>query len=544
MLFMSYKLQDLGIPFTRVSAVCGKDHQSEYDTYMSQFSSNEIQNKLCVNTVGAWGLLLTYKQFITPLHRQHKHVMVLEDDVCFHRNYNTLLQTYADTINEHDVVWLGCQFLHWTSKIDHSVKTNGMFCPDVRRAPYGTPLGAYGVVYSSRFLQALEAELDACMGTKRIHNIDVFTSLVLKKHPTLKACCLKPCLVMPQVFESDNMGHRDIHSMCRDRRWDLSVYTHVELTAHFADVYCEVVHRGAHLSEVSHEEPLFVDMSHAELQTVFDSRNKLGETHFVFIITSHNNEQWVQRNLASVVNQKYTHWRIIYVDDCSADGTAAAVQAFADAHNIHHRLTLVQNDTQMHQAYGRWVAAKQCADHEMCCLLDGDDWLVDRPDVLSRLDSLFRKHDLLISYGQFFSYTGDEKNMKLCSKSKYTPKDIQDNRYRHKWVTPHLRVVSASLLKTIPEDYLKIDGKWLSCCTDMAEMYWCLERSEGRHMNVGFPTVVYNKCASLTYTNSYYTQASHPEECAYRQKVLAYLQAYPAPQPDTSCEDSVGCAEA
>jgi len=81
-------------------------------------------------------------------------------------------------------------------------------------------------------------------------------------------------------------------------------------------------------------------------------------------------------------------------------------------------------------------------------------------------------------------------------------------------------------MKSIPENYLKLDGKFITVCTDMAEMYWCLERSYGRHMNAGFPTVVYNKVASMTYDNSFYNKSKNIEHALYRKKVEKYLKNY------------------
>ena len=42
---------------------------------------------------------------------------------------------------------------------------------------------------------------------------------------------------------------------------------------------------------------------------------------FVIITPSYNNEEWVEPNLASMLNQTYTNWRTIYINDCSTDNT-------------------------------------------------------------------------------------------------------------------------------------------------------------------------------------------------------------------------------
>ena len=40
--------------------------------------------------------------------------------------------------------------------------------------------------------------------------------------------------------------------------------------------------------------------------------------------------------------------------------------------------------------------------------------------------------------------------------------------------------------------------------TDKAEMFYILEKSEGKHMNIGMPLLVYNTDNSRNYENSYF----------------------------------------
>ena len=40
----------------------------------------------------------------------------------------------------------------------------------------------------------------------------------------------------------------------------------------------------------------------------------------------------------------------------------------------------------MRQSYGRYMASKLCYNDEICCMLDGDDWLVDNCDILSKIN--------------------------------------------------------------------------------------------------------------------------------------------------------------
>ena len=67
-------------------------------------------------------------------------------------------------------------------------------------------------------------------------------------------------------------------------------------------------------------------------------------------------------------------------------------------------------------------------------------------------------------------------------------------------------------------------GHWITCCTDVAEMMFVLERASGRHRNIGEPLVVYNKDNSVRYPNSYYNLAR--SGAAQRRLHRELLQKY------------------
>ena len=518
LLFMDYKLQELGIKFTRIPAILGSDHSDEYYNYMRQFTKHEIKNNQNINSLGAYGILLTYKNLVTPLYKENKYITIFEDDVFFHKNFNSLLEEYKPIIAKHDVIWLGCQQVRWRKQLLDEISING-YCKTITDDRY-MPFGAYGIVYSSRFLKILNYELNNNWDTKNIRNADKYISILLDKYKFLKSMAIHPNLIIPQVFESDNMGHRDIHTMCEARKWDLSLYRYCDVTGHFCDLYKKVTQENISLRQI--KKNTYPDISNIDISRIIENKNK----SFVFIITSYNNENWVYKNIKSIVNQRYPFWRIIYMDDCSEDRTVIRLNKIVNSYNISEKITIIKNTERKSQSYNRWYASKLCQDDEICCMLDGDDWLVSDTDVLQKLNNLYIKNKLLMSYGQFYYYEGDDKNMKLCGTNSYDKNDIINNNYRHKWCTQHLRTMEASLMKTIPEEYLKLDGKFITVCTDMAEMYWCLERSYGRHMNSGFPTVVYNKLASMSYINSYYNRNKNKEHELYRDRVEEYLKKY------------------
>ena len=63
----------------------------------------------------------------------------------------------------------------------------------------------------------------------------------------------------------------------------------------------------------------------------------------VVIIPSYNNINWYRKNLDSVFAQDYSNFTVVYIDDKSSDGTAAAVKDYIKEHGIDHKITLICN---------------------------------------------------------------------------------------------------------------------------------------------------------------------------------------------------------
>ena len=63
---------------------------------------------------------------------------------------------------------------------------------------------------------------------------------------------------------------------------------------------------------------------------------------FVFIIPSYNNENYVSKNLYSIINQLYNNWFIIYVDDNSDDNTYEIVSKIIKENNICNKTKLIK----------------------------------------------------------------------------------------------------------------------------------------------------------------------------------------------------------
>lgn len=105
------------------------------------------------------------------------------------------------------------------------------------------------------------------------------------------------------------------------------------------------------------------------------------------IIPLYNKEQTVARSVNSVLNQSYTDWRLIIVDDGSTDNSLAVVKAFADPRIF----ILTQENRGPGAARNRGI---QQADSEYVAFLDADDqwhpfYLKNAMEAFDRTSAVF-----------------------------------------------------------------------------------------------------------------------------------------------------------
>jgi glycosyltransferase involved in cell wall biosynthesis len=88
------------------------------------------------------------------------------------------------------------------------------------------------------------------------------------------------------------------------------------------------------------------------------------------IMPSYNAEATIDEAILSVLNQDYSHWELIVINDCSSDETEMRVKTFNDP-----RITLINNITNKGSAFSRNVGL-EVAKGNYICFLDSDDYWV------------------------------------------------------------------------------------------------------------------------------------------------------------------------
>lgn len=205
------------------------------------------------------------------------------------------------------------------------------------------------------------------------------------------------------------------------------------------------------------------------------------EQPIVIITCSYNNAPWVEQNLDSIFSQDYINFRLLYVDDCSGDGTAELVQAYIEKNDLQNKVTLIANKGRQLKCHNIYNACHSCNDQEIIVILDGDDWF-DNPKVLKNINQAYLGSDVWFTYGQSKFYpTGG-----LAPKAQEVLSSVLEKRnFRQwKWVYRHPRSFYAWLFKLIKlEDLLTnavpgFEGLFYPDIEDRQMVYSMLEMAQ------------------------------------------------------------------
>lgn len=240
-------------------------------------------------------------------------VLVLEDDVHFVESYQQLLVKTVRELSRFDPQWAMLR-LGSSQYFPPVGTTSRSFAKDNT----GT-CGMFAVVYNPALVKKLQQFLkqngvhDGCP----VDALDrMFCSKLFCQRVSTYTCV--PPLAVPNVSESLIRGHRSVTTHSARMGWNLAYF------------------------------PTYP----------FESSR-----HFVVVVPSFNNEDWVIQNLTSVFAQKHSNFSVVYVDDHSSDRTAERVGQLMAGRND---CAFIQNPTRMGQAYSRYVAYSACETNSTC----------------------------------------------------------------------------------------------------------------------------------------------------------------------------------
>jgi len=219
------------------------------------------------------------------------------------------------------------------------------------------------------------------------------------------------------------------------------------------------------------------------------------EKPFVVVIPSYKNATFCIRNLDSVFDQKYSNYRVIYIDDCSPDNTYELVKEHVQRRGQQERVILIKNVERAGAMLNLYRAIHSCRKEEIVVTLDGDDYLAHEY-VLQRLNLAYADPHIWLTYGQYLDYPSFSLG---CNR----PIDLDEVKKvgfrKATWRTSHLRTFYAWLFQKIRVEDFFYEGKFLEMGWDLSMMMPMMEMAwEGHYRFIPDILYLYNNLNPLS----------------------------------------------
>lgn len=204
----------------------------------------------------------------------------------------------------------------------------------------------------------------------------------------------------------------------------------------------------------------------------------------VIIVPFYNPGEFLDKCIASAMSQKYDNYKIVFIDDCSSDGSYDKLPHNDDKAVIvknEIRKTALEN---IHNAIMNF-----CNQDSICVLLDGDDWFSNKK-VLQYVNNQYNEHDCWIMYGQS-TWTDGRRGFA----SEYSEQEFSNIR-KAPFRVSHLRTFRAGLYHSmIQQDpnfsgLKNSDGEFYKSSYDTVMMFPLLEMA-GKEKTFFNDTILY-----------------------------------------------------
>jgi len=212
---------------------------------------------------------------------------------------------------------------------------------------------------------------------------------------------------------------------------------------------------------------------------------KAEHENLIAIITPfYNAKDYIVRCIESVAAQNYNAYTMFLIDDASTDGSTELVKQYIETlpEKLRGKFVLIKNTENKGAVCNQITNIRKYVSGEtLVVLLDGDDALVNNPNIFNYYNNLFYDNKTDYAYGSCWS---EVDNIPLQAQP--YPREIRLNKryreYKFNWGMPypHLRVFRYDLVHKIKDDsvFKDADGNWFKAGGDNATFYNIIEQAD------------------------------------------------------------------
>lgn len=181
-----------------------------------------------------------------------------------------------------------------------------------------------------------------------------------------------------------------------------------------------------------------------------------------------NAGHYLEKCVSSIMSQRYSDYKVVFINDCSTDGCEKYLPEESDKVKI---ITNTVRKTALENIFNAIMFHSE--PDELIVLVDADDWLLTR-NALKTIDEFFQSQKCWVSWGSCQWY-GDVYNRKDFS-SPYSKAEFKNLR-KAPFRFSHIRCFYSGLFKKIQEQdenfsiFKDKKGEFYKSCYDVPIMF-------------------------------------------------------------------------
>ncbi len=195
------------------------------------------------------------------------------------------------------------------------------------------------------------------------------------------------------------------------------------------------------------------------------------------IVPNYNHGKYLEQRIASILQQTYTHFELIILDDCSTDDSMAIIERYRDHPKVSH---ILRNETNVGSPFKQWVKGIHLAKGAFIWIAESDDWC--EPTLLQYLvEGIQQDDDCAISYCQSYCVTGN--HIKWQSDHPKLSETVDSHRFIQAYLCPNPAIFNASMAIWRKDRFDRISSDFLNYRFSGDWVFW-IELARTGHVHV------------------------------------------------------------
>lgn len=158
------------------------------------------------------------------------------------------------------------------------------------------------------------------------------------------------------------------------------------------------------------------------------------------IIPNYNHASYLQQRIDSVLNQTYTDFEVIILDDCSTDSSREVIEKYQGHEKV---AAIVYNEVNTGNTFKQWDKGISLAKGEYIWIAESDDWCEN--NLLETLvQALQENKDCVLAYCQSYC-VAEEGKIKFQSNHTHLAEYVNGKEFIKKYILPRNPIFNAGM---------------------------------------------------------------------------------------------------